>query len=156
MLTQTAEYALRAAVLLAQDPTQFVPAATLAAAAGVPPPYLSKLLGALARAGLVEARRGPGGGARLAFDPESLSALDVVEAVEPLARIRECPLGRAEHGTRLCALHRRLDEAAAANQAALASTTLASLVERGGPRGSCRFPLAARSPSPEPARPHGA
>ncbi len=142
MLSQTAEYALRAAVLLARAPDQFVPAAVLAKAAGVPPPYLAKLLGALARAGLVEARRGPGGGARLAFAPESLSALDVVEAVEPVARIRHCPLGREEHGTRLCALHRRIDEAIEATQAALASTTLETLVDRPKERGACRFPAA--------------
>ena len=44
------------------------------------------------------------------MDPEQLTIWDVVEAVEPLQRIRECPLGLKAHRFRLCPLHKRLVE----------------------------------------------
>jgi Rrf2 family cysteine metabolism transcriptional repressor len=49
---------------------------------GLPGNYLHVLLGSLKAAGLVRAQRGPSGGCELARPPGSISALDVVEALE--------------------------------------------------------------------------
>lgn len=57
--------------------------------------------------------------------PEELSVYDVVQAVSPMTRIRECPLGLDSHGTNLCPLHRRLDEAAAMVEQAFRDSTIA-------------------------------
>jgi Rrf2 family transcriptional regulator, nitric oxide-sensitive transcriptional repressor len=57
-----------------------------------------------------------------------LTILEVVNAVEPLKRIRTCPLGLEAHGTNLCPLHSRLDAALATVEAALGGTTLAEVL----------------------------
>jgi Rrf2 family nitric oxide-sensitive transcriptional repressor len=132
MLPKTAEYALRAVVWLARDEQLLEPADALAARTQIPRRYLHKVLQDLARAGLVRSQPGPGGGYALACRPEKTTILDVVNAVAPLERIRHCPLGLPGH-TRLCPLHRELDEAYAATEAALGRVTLANLVRSTSP-----------------------
>jgi DNA-binding IscR family transcriptional regulator len=82
-----------------------------------------------------------------------MTILEVVNAVEPLQRIRTCPLGLAAHGVHLCPLHSRLDRALATVEAALGSTTLAEVLAE--PTRSvplCPFPNA--KPKPRPAKRH--
>ena len=64
----------------------------------------------------------------LAKSPDDLTILEVVNSVEPIQRIRSCPLGLAAHGVRLCPLHRRLDNALAMVEEAFASSTLAEVL----------------------------
>lgn len=141
MISQTAEYALRAIVYLAgqgaaRTNTQ------IAKTTRVPAGYLAKVMQSLSRAGIVESQRGLNGGFTLAHDPEQLSILEVVDAVDPIRRNRECPLGIASHGRRLCPLHHRLDEAAEMVEKAFGETTVAELLTL--PRHHrplCRFPV---------------
>ena len=110
-LSQTAEYALRAAVWLASHPDTALTSAQIAGDTQIPAGYLSKVLSALARSGLVVPRRGPGGGFILARPPEEMTVLEVINAVDPLMPIEQCPLGFTSHGSALCTLHNRLNEA---------------------------------------------
>lgn len=128
MLSLTVEYALRAATYLASAETHSGTVEAMAEVTRVPAAYLSKVLQQLARAKIVASRRGTGGGFRLARAPEKIRILDIVEAVEPIQRIRTCPLGLAAHGKRLCPLHRRLDNALATMEAAFAASTLAEIL----------------------------
>jgi Rrf2 family protein len=89
---------------------------------------LSKVLQSLCRAGIVHSQRGAGGGMTLTKKPDELTILEVVNAVDPIARIRTCPLGLASHGVRLCPLHRRLDDALASFENAFRNTTLAEVI----------------------------
>ena len=99
----------------------------VAADARVPLDYLSKILNALGRAGLVSAQRGRGGGFQAARPANQISVLEVVTAVDPVRRIHSCPLGLAAHGTNLCPLHRKLDDAARSIEDAFRITTIGSL-----------------------------
>jgi len=128
MFSQTVEYALRAVVHLADHAPMPRTTDQIAKATLVPKPYLSKVLQQLHGAGLVELRRGIGGGVALAKTPARTTILDVVSAVDPIRRIAECPLGISTHGTRLCPLHRRLDNALASVESAFEQTTLAELL----------------------------
>ena len=65
-------------------------------------------------------------------DPANVTILDVVNAVAPLERIRECPLGLKSH-TELCPLHAELDRAYAATEAAFASVTIEQLLNSTSP-----------------------
>jgi Rrf2 family protein len=129
MISQTAEYALRAVVYLARNAG--IPRTTrqIAEATHVPEGYLSKVLQSLGRSGLVVSQRGLGGGSVLARKAEEISVLDVVQAVDPLRRITHCPLGIGEHEGHLCPLHRRLDDAIAHVERAFRDTTISDLLD---------------------------
>ena len=68
-------------------------AADVAEQTGLSPPTVRKLLKALARSGLVEARRGAQGGYRLARKPTEITAADVIDALEGPVSITECSTG---------------------------------------------------------------
>ena len=129
MFSQTVEYALRAAIHLAKESPAARTTEQIAGATRVPRAYLAKVLQSLARAGLVRSQRGLGGGIALVKSPGEVTILDVVNAVEPIQRIRTCPLGLAAHGVRLCPLHSRLDKAMAMVESAFDETTLAEVLE---------------------------
>ena len=128
MFTQTVEYALRAMVCLANSEALQQTRAQLVEQTKVPSAYLAKVMRELSRAGLVHAQRGVNGGFTLIKPAEDISLLEVVSAVDPLPRIRTCPLNLRSHGTRLCGLHRYLDDSMAALEDALSKKTLADLV----------------------------
>jgi len=132
MLPKTAEYALRAVVLLAGNPQQTASADQIALRTKVPRRYLHLVLQDLVRAGLVRSQPGPGGGYALDRSPEKVSILDVVNAVGSLERIRACPLGLATH-TKLCPLHKELDKVYAATEEAFARVNLAQLLRSTNP-----------------------
>ena len=127
MLSQTAEYALRAMVSLATNAGPRT-AQEIAAESHVPLDYLSKVLNSLSRAGIVNGQRGRGGGFQAATRQADLTVLEVVTAVDPLKRIKTCPLGLKAHGANLCPLHRKLDDAVRTVEEAFAETTIQSLV----------------------------
>ena len=128
MISRTAEYALRAVIVLGSSPATPRTTQQIAEQTRVPSGYLSKVLQALGRAGLVEAQRGLYGGFVLSRSLDELTILDVVNAVDPLERIDRCPLGIAAHGTRLCSLHRRLDQGIAQLEALFGGTTIGELL----------------------------
>lgn len=128
MLSRTTEYALRAVIYLAKAGVENSTSQIIATATVVPDGYMSKVLNTLARAGIVTSQRGPSGGFSLAVRAEELSMLQVVEAVEPLPRIRGCPLQLAEHAAGLCPLHAVLAELVDGIEARLARTTIADLL----------------------------
>lgn len=128
MISQTAEYALRAVVALAVRPDKPMLTRDLATLTKTPPGYLSKVLQTLGRAGLVQSQHGLGGGFVLAREVESITLYDVIQAVDPIQRIRSCPLGLANHGVKLCSLHKRLDNAMQTVEEAFRSTTLKELL----------------------------
>ncbi len=131
MFTQTVEYALRAVLLLAAKPEVALTAKDAADKTQAPMHYLSKVLQELARAGVVKSQRGPRGGFTLARAPEEISMYDIIEAIDPLPRIKRCPLGIKGHEG-LCPMHKRMDEAMATVEKSFRETTLAELLATRG------------------------
>jgi Rrf2 family nitric oxide-sensitive transcriptional repressor len=99
----------------------------------VPQSYLSKVLQALVRGGLVFSTRGLRGGFVLTRPPEQINLLEIMDIVNPIRRIETCPLDLESHSTQLCPLHRRLDQAMGMVQEAFARTTLAELLSENNP-----------------------
>ena len=75
---------------LANGQSGFASAADIAAASGIGLPTVSKLLKALARAGLVSSTRGSHGGYRLSRPADQISAASVIDALEGPVSITEC------------------------------------------------------------------
>ena len=96
----------------------------------MPASYLSKVLQPLAKGGIVIGQRGLHGGFTLAKSPNELSILEVINAVEPVQRIKVCPLGIRGHGTNLCSLHRALDEVMQNVEKSFGSQTIGDLLTR--------------------------
>jgi Rrf2 family protein len=98
----------------------------LARTRGIPPAFLEQLLADLRRAGLVRAARGARGGFALARDPDTVTALEIVEALEgPVAPSVCTPEGcERESG---CAAATVWADVADAVRSALAGFTLSRL-----------------------------
>ena len=76
----------------------------------------------------MQSQRGLHGGSILARDPSKITLYDVVNAISPLPRIHTCPLGLPSHGTNLCAVHRRLDDAVAMVEKVFRESSIADLL----------------------------
>jgi FeS assembly SUF system regulator len=58
----------------------------------LPVPMVSKVMKSLARAGVLESHRGPGGGFHLAHCPDDLSVADMITALEGPVALTECQI----------------------------------------------------------------
>jgi Rrf2 family protein len=105
VLSQTAEYALRAVLYLA-DRNEPVRVEEIGAVLGIPASYLSKTLNTLVRARILTSLRGRHGGFQLAVAPEDLTLLRVVAPFDKVVERRHCLLGRPSCGDNVaCAAH---------------------------------------------------
>jgi FeS assembly SUF system regulator len=95
-VTKLTDYATVVLTALAESPARVLSAAELAERAGLELPTVSKVLKPLAHAGLVESFRGSNGGYRLARAAETISLIEVVEAIEGRVGMTECS---GEHST---------------------------------------------------------
>jgi Rrf2 family protein len=130
-ISSRCEYGLRAAVHLAgHHDGRPVPLPVIAAAEGIPAPFLERILAALREAGLVKATRGASGGYQLARPAADIPVGDVVTALEgPLSLVGCVPDDGACERSDSCAsriVWRRLDGAITG---ALNSITLQDLTE---------------------------
>jgi Rrf2 family protein len=129
-LSRSSQYAVRALAWLAaqRDAGAYQLVSRIAEEIDVPEPYLGKLLQALALGGILDSRRGRGGGFRLTVEPSSIALLEVVTRVDGGRAERECVLGLHECGEENpCALHDLWKDLCARMEARLAKTTLADL-----------------------------
>jgi Rrf2 family transcriptional regulator, nitric oxide-sensitive transcriptional repressor len=128
MLSQTVEYALRAALYIAREHPRSIPVADVATGVDAPRGYLAKILGDLARARILDSTRGPSGGFRLGSSPENVALSDVVAAIEGTEE-RRCLLGRGKCGDNPgCTAHARWAPIANDVDAFFGKTTLADLL----------------------------
>jgi Rrf2 family protein len=88
MLSSRAKYALRAAIHLADRAGggDWVPTAQIAEQEAIPRKFLEAILVELRTNGLLDSRRGPGGGHRLRLRAEAIAVADIIRIVDgPLA-----------------------------------------------------------------------
>ena len=141
MLTQTADYALRALVYLAHDPEDaYHQTRDLARVLNVPANYLGKILQLLGHRRIVESQRGMNGGFRLARLPEQVRLYDVIDALDAVPKDPECPMLTGARQMEMCALHRRFAAATADYVRFLKGTTLGDVLQPGGFPAECPGP----------------
>jgi len=88
LLTREADYAVRCVVEVARSGR--TSAARVAAAQGISPTFLGKIVRSLAKAGILNTRRGVGGGIMLAQPIENISLIQVIEAIGGPLCIKDC------------------------------------------------------------------
>ncbi|HEX5031306.1 MAG TPA: SUF system Fe-S cluster assembly regulator [Candidatus Eisenbacteria bacterium] len=90
-ITKQSDYGIVLMTLFAGDGRERVHSTRdLASLAKLPLPTVSKILKALARAGLLQSHRGVKGGYRLARLPEDISVEEIIRALEGPIAITEC------------------------------------------------------------------
>ena len=131
-LTQTAEYALRAMAWIAtQSPRDPVLARDLSAGTQIPVQYLSKILRRLVLAGILESRKGRGGGFMLARAPDRIFFKDVLVAINVYPREDRCAFGwGACDPAHPCPLHGSWSKMSEEFQEWASTTTFANAHER--------------------------
>lgn len=131
MLSQTTEYALAASIHLASNGGRGpVRVDDIAEELGVPRNYLSKILHSLARAGVLNSTRGPGGGFELARDAGEIKLSELVQPFEPalMSSNGDCLLGRERcRDDDPCAAHAHWKDVRAAIDSFFSDTTLGDL-----------------------------
>ncbi len=132
MISQTAEYAIRAlAYIAAHGRERRVLAREISHELKVPANYLSKILHHLARSRILASARGASGGFQLALDPETVTLLDVVNLFDGTATRRECFLGQAVCSDEdPCHVHHRWKPVITSYLEFLSQTSLAEMSRR--------------------------
>jgi len=126
--TRRTDYAIRALLYMASEPTQRSKAVEIAEAMDIPKGFLHQLLQELQRAELVESMSGRSGGYSLCRAPEKISLLEVVETFEGPLDDGECALrGGPCHWESVCALHWVWSAAREAFAKKMASATIAQI-----------------------------
>ncbi|MBW2387700.1 MAG: Rrf2 family transcriptional regulator [Deltaproteobacteria bacterium] len=140
VLSQTAEYALRAMAWLATAPTREpVRAKDLSVATGIPSHYLSKVMRRLVLAGLLISQKGQGGGFLLAKAPSEIPFIDILNAVDAFPTEGRCAFGWGEcDEVRPCPLHASWSQLNEQFKAWAEGTTLAELAREEDRRAKLR------------------
>jgi Rrf2 family protein len=89
-ISRSVEYALIAVQHMDQDRGRLVSARDLSAHYSLPAGLIAKILQRLVASGLLESELGAGGGYRLVRDPDTISFLELSEAVEGRVRVAAC------------------------------------------------------------------
>lgn len=133
MLSQTCEYALRAATHIAHhDEDRPVLAKDIAEQTGVPLKYLQKILRDLVRTGILVSARGIGGGFRLSRPPAKVFLADVLAPFDDATQKMSCPFGNPEcGGSNPCPVHYRWKRVVDAYRGFLQTTNLGHLIKDG-------------------------
>lgn len=130
MLNQSAEYALRAVLYMANAGAGRAYKATeIAAALDLPATYLSKIMHTLVRERVLRSVRGPTGGYSLAVAAARLPVVQIVAPFQPIEQSDRCLMGdRACDHTDPCAAHQRWGAMKAHFTSFLQKTTVAEML----------------------------
>lgn len=94
LFNQTAEYAIRAGIALANKPQEhYLLAKELAKELDIPAHYLAKILQQLVRVHILSSSRGRQGGFKLERDPDSIRLIEIVTPFEDVQKAQQCVLG---------------------------------------------------------------
>ncbi|TWT79064.1 HTH-type transcriptional regulator CymR [Planctomycetes bacterium CA13] len=129
LLSEACDYGLRAVIWMAQRPRNPHKVKEIAQGIKAAPGYLIKVLQELTKAGILSAHRGSHGGFMLRADPAVLTALDVINAIDPLERIEACPVDIESHVDGLCPMHKCIDDAMGTIEDTFRKTTIAEVLK---------------------------
>jgi Rrf2 family protein len=134
-LTRAADYAVRVMIYLAAQSTEErVSLPALAAATDAPDSFLSKVLQALSRAGLISSRRGQSGGFQISPQGRAASMRVVIEAIDGPICLNVCLVsGKSCHRKAQCPAHPVWEQAQMAMLEVLSKAMIAEMVSQTQP-----------------------
>jgi len=134
-LTKKADYGLIAMKYLAEHAEKHSRSAKeIAEAQGIPSELLAKILQRLVRSKLLISVQGTNGGYKLARDSRTISAFDVIKAIEGPLFLTSCVThkGTCEQSTR-CTVREPLQKVSLAIEEVLSKVTIFELAQAGDP-----------------------
>ena len=137
-LTKKADYGLMAMKHLAEfGNNASCSAKDIAEAYDIPPEALAKILQRLAKAGLLVSQHGTNGGYALARSPRSISALEVIKAIDGPLFLTSCVTHRGEcYQTSKCTVREPLRKVNESIQLVLSRINISDMTEEPGPEPS--------------------
>ncbi len=131
-ISRAGEYGVLGLIRLVQQPAgQPVMIDAVSREESIPKSFLAKIFQDLAKAGILRSQRGAGGGFTLARPPESISVLEIIEAIDGKIALQRC-LGDVPDCERIevCALCSLFEQAQDRLKEVFQQTTLAALARR--------------------------
>ncbi|KKC26944.1 RrF2 family transcriptional regulator [Sphingomonas sp. SRS2] len=136
-ITTSVEYGIHCLLFLVGN-DKAMSSRDLAELQGISPSFLAKIFPKLEKAGIVAASEGVRGGYRLAREPDEISFLDIVDAIEGRKPLFDCQEVRGRCAVfgeakpkwataGICGIHAAMIRAERAMRDSLASVTLASI-----------------------------
>ncbi|HMK55698.1 MAG TPA: Rrf2 family transcriptional regulator [Dissulfurispiraceae bacterium] len=105
-ITRETDYAIRCLLYLSKKKGLPTVVDEIAQEMSIPKSFLSKIVQKLSRAGLLESFRGIKGGFKLAREPEAISLLDVISAMQGPVASNKCAVDRRSCGfSCTCVVH---------------------------------------------------
>jgi len=130
ILTKNTDYAIRALMFLAEKPDVFSPARIISAEAGIPLPFLRRILQSLISRGLIVSREGLTGGVRLAVKPKNIRLDRLIQIFQGEIQFSECLFRKRVCANRTgCVLRKRLKQIEEKFAGEFASISIADLIE---------------------------
>jgi Rrf2 family protein len=135
-LTKKADYGLMAVKHLAEfGKGAACSAKDIAEAYDIPPEALAKILQRLVKAGLLASQHGTNGGYALARNPRTISALEVIRAIDGPLFITSCVTHRGEcYQTSKCTVREPLRKVNESIQQVLGRINISDMTEEHGPQ----------------------
>ena len=139
-LSKKADYGLIAMKHLASAPAGAASAREIARTYGIPSPLLAKILQKLARNGLLHSAHGTNGGYKLARDPRTISALEVIRTIDGPMILASCftQSGACYHSGR-CSVREPLRKIHLGILQLLGSITISEMKDEPEPAGQTRL-----------------
>ena len=130
-LTRKAEYGIRGMLFLAkQQEGEYIMLDAISTEVDAPRPFLSKVLQALAKKGLIISTRGVGGGFCLARPPEQITLCEIVEAIDGPIMPNQCLMGEGVCSfQRTCTVHPVWRRVQSVTRGILQEVTLKTLIQ---------------------------
>ncbi len=132
IISRRADYGLRIVLELSKNPPgTTLSAKELATRQGIPSPFLAKIVAELASNHILETKRGLKGGIRLSVAPESISVLDVIEALDGCIGICYCSVRSVDCPRRnYCSIRKNLTPIEEKVKSELKGITIADLARQ--------------------------
>ncbi len=145
-LTRRSEYGLMAMAYLAGRTPAFTSVREIGDRLGIPRRLLAEVLKDLARGGMVEGARGPGGGYRLLGGADQIALGKVVEVLEGPIQVADCSDGGCCEHESACIIQTGMRFVASRIKNVLDESTLADLVHEAPAARGVSTPVTLRMP----------
>ena len=111
LLTKNTDYAITALCHVAEGDQETYSVSDLAGELKISHSFLRKILQDLRKAGILNSRKGTGGGFSLALSPDRIPVYDIISVFQGDVLLTECAIrGKVCHRLGDCALQRRLNQ----------------------------------------------